>query len=556
MARRADVVTAYARRVVDDEIVAGKWVRLACERHLRDLVKGRDRGLWFNAAMAERAITFFRFLRHSKGEWAGRPFILEAWNEFIVGSLFGWLGPDGFRRFRVGYEEVARKNGKSTRSAGIGLYLFVADGEPGAEVYTAATKRDQARIVHGEAIRMVKNSPDLKRRVRIFKDNLHIEATASKYEPLGADADTMDGLNPHGVIIDELHAHKTRHVWDVLDTATAARRQALIFGITTAGVDQRSICYEQHEHAEQVLAGVRQDDSYFAFIASLDEGDDWRDDAVWIKANPNLDISVKREDLRRKAKRAEDSPAALNAFLRLHGNIWTQQETKWLTLEVWDRCGGLIVPEQLAGRRCYGGLDLSATTDLTAFVLVFEPEGDEPAPVLPFFWLPEACLSGSSGRPMHVDQYRAWHRQGFLRTTPGEVVNYGFIEQAILEMGRQYHILEIAHDRWGALDLSQRLAGHGFTMVATGQGFASMSAPTQELQALCLASRLNHGGHPVLRWNADCMVVKQDPAGNVKPVKPERGTSRARIDGMVALIMALDRMIRQQALPTREWALV
>lgn len=545
-----DPTTLYAKRVTDEEVVAGKWVRLACERHLRDLVKGRDRGLWFDVKAAGYGMRFFRFLRHSKGEWAGRIFELEPWNEFIVGSVFGWKREDRLRRFRVAYEEVARKNGKSTRVAGIGLKLFVADGEPGAEVYTAATKRDQARIVHSEAIRMVKKSPDLRKRIGIFKDNLHVEKTASKYEPLGADADTMDGLNPHGVIIDELHAHKTRSVWDVLDTATGARRQPLIYAITTAGIDQQSVCYEQHEHAERVLAGTVEDDTFFAYIASFDQGDDWRDEAVWPKSNPNLDVSVKRDDLRRKAKRAIDSPAALNAFLRLHGNVWTQQETKWLTLEAWDRCGGIVKPEELQKRKCYGGLDLSSTTDLCAFLLVFEPKGDEPIPVLPFFWLPESCLNPRSDRPLNVDQYRAWHRQGLLKTTKGEVVQYGAIEETIKDLRKRYNILEIAHDRWGALQLSQNLEGEGFTMIPMGQGFSSMNAPTQELQALCLAGKLNHGGHPVLRWMADCMTTKQDPAGNVKPVKPDRNRSKARIDGMVALIMALDRMVRRQAIPT------
>lgn len=556
MARKSDPVREYAEKILAGEIIAGKWVKAACERHLADLTKGRLRGIWFDDAAAEHAIDFFKFLRHSKGEWAGRVFELELWNKFIVGSLFGWKRGDGLRRYRIGYIEVGRKNGKSTLAAGIGLYLFVADNEPGAEVYTAATKRDQARIVHGEAVRMVKKSPQLRDRIGIFKDNLHIESTGSKYEPLGADADTMDGLNPHGVIIDELHAHKTREVWDVLDTATSARRQPLILAITTAGTDQLSICYEQHDHAKRMLSGTIEDDTLFAYIASMDEDDDWRDEAIWPKANPNLNVSVKLDDLRRKAQKAEQVPSALNAFLRLHGNVWTQQETKWLTLETWDRCGGLIVPEKLEGRRCYGGLDLSATTDLTAFVLVFVPLGDEPVPVLPFFWLPEKCITGKVDRPMNVDQYRLWHKQGLLKVTPGEAVDYGFVEEAIKKLGKSYNILEIAHDRWGATDISKRLEREGFLMVPFGQGFGSMNAPTVELQAMCLSGRLNHGGNPILRWMADCMSVRQDPAGNVKPVKPDRGKSKARIDGMVALIMALDRMLRGGGDQKMEWALL
>src|SRR5512139_2470424 len=285
-----------------DDVVAGRvsachWVQQAAQRHIDDLEHGAERGLHFDQDAAEHVLKFFTILRHSKGEWAGRLIELEPWQQFLLWTLFGWKRADGTRRFRTAYIEVARKNGKSTMGAGIGLYLLAADGEPGAEIYSAATKRDQARITHLEAVRMVRSSPMLKRRIRTFRDNLNIEGTASKFEPLGADADTTDGLNIHGAIVDEIHAHKTREMWDRLDTATGARRQPLMFGITTAGYDRQSLCWTLNEYSKKVLDRVIDDDTFFGLIYTLDEGDDWQDEKTWIKANPNLNVSKKIDDL-------------------------------------------------------------------------------------------------------------------------------------------------------------------------------------------------------------------------------------------------------------------
>jgi phage terminase large subunit-like protein len=300
-------------------------VRLACERHLDDLAEGAGRGLRFDLAAARHAIEFFGFLRHSKGEWAGQTFELAPWQAFIVGALFGWKRNDGLRRFRTAYCAVPRKNGKSSIAAGIGLYLLVADREQGAEVYSAATSRDQARIVFDEAKRMVASSPALRRRVDMLINNLHVAPTNSRFMPLSSDSSTMDGLNVHGAIIDELHAHKTRNVVDVLETATGARRQPLLFEITTAGYDRHSICFEHHDYSLKVLQGIVRDDAWFAVIAGAEEGDDWTDPEVWRKANPNLGRSVKEDDLRRKAEKAIALPGAQNAFRRMHLNEWTEQ---------------------------------------------------------------------------------------------------------------------------------------------------------------------------------------------------------------------------------------
>lgn len=531
----------YAIDVLNGKQPACHWVKRACQRHLDDLALGHERGLWFDTAAAERVLKFFSILKHSKGEWAGQPVRLEPWQQFFLWCIFGWKRADGLRRFRTAYISVARKNGKSTIAAGVGLYLLSADGEPGAEVYSAATKRDQARITHAEAVRMVKKSPMLRKRIGIFKDNLHIEASASKFEPLGADSDTMDGLNVHGAIIDELHAHKTRDTWDVLDTATGARRQPLLFGITTAGYDRQSLCWQLNEYTEKVLDGIIEDDTFFGLIFSLDAEDDWQDESFWIKANPNLGVSKKWDDMRRKAQRAADMPAALNSFKRLELNVWTQSVTKWINLEHWRACGEYTIePEALAGRTCYGGLDLSSTLDITAWCLVFPPEKNhEPFVVLCHFWIPEDNLR-QRVRDDRVP-YDAWLRAGWITATPGNTIDYDWIFSQIDHDARKYTIREVAFDRWGAARVVNELQKKGLTMVEFGQGFVSMSPPMKELERLILSHKIAHGNNPVLTWMADNLVAAQDPAGNLKP---DKAKSREKIDGMVALIMALDRATR------------
>ena len=536
------IVRQYIQNVISGEQVACKWLRLAVDRHSHDLATGAEQGLWFDKEAGTHVVDFFQFLKHSKGEWAGQTVTLEPWQMFALWVLFGWKRADGLRRFRTAYMEVARKNGKSTLASGVGLYLLDADGEPGAEVYSAATKRAQAQITHAEATRMVKASPFLRRRIRAFRDNLHIPDTAAKFEPLGRDADSMDGLNIHGAIIDEVHAHKTRDVWDVLETATGSRRQPLLFGITTAGFDRQSLCWDLHEYTEKVLQGVIRDDTFFGLIFSIDEGDDWQSPGVWAKANPNIGVSVKPDDLERKADKAKEMPSALNSFLRLHLNVWTQSETKWLDLEHWRACGGAVDTEGLRGRSCYGGLDLSSTTDISALVLVFPPLADEdPYQVLCRFWIPEDNMRLRSKRDRVP--YDVWTRQGLIATTPGNVIDYDFIVAEVDELAQKYDIAEIAFDRWGATRIYQKLEDARMTMVQFGQGFASMSPPMKELEKIVLSGQLAHGGNQVLTWMADNLVAREDPAGNIKPDKEK---SVERIDGMVALIMGLDRAIRHE----------
>jgi phage terminase large subunit-like protein len=539
----------YAQDVINGKIVACKWVRLACERHVHDLEHAHERGFYFDAAAGQYVIDFIQMLRHSKGKWGrgkGDFIRLEPWQQFTIWVAFGWMRADGMRRFRVIYKEVARKNGKSTEASGEGLYLAFADGEPGAEVYSAATKRDQARIVHKEAIRMVRKNAGLRKYIKVYKDNLNLEATASKYEPLGADSDSTDGLNVHGVVADELHAWKSREMWDVLETATGSREQPMIIAITTAGIDRRSVCYEKHEYTRKVLEGWKdgsfEDDTWFGIIYTLDDGDDWRDESVWIKANPNLGVSKYIEDLRMKAKRAEQMAAALNNFLRRELNVWVQGEIKWMPMDRWRECAGevpaLEMPKRLKDMTCYGGLDLSSTSDITAFVMVF-PDDDDYIDVICRFWIPEDnMLIRTRDDGVH---YRQWVEQGYIEATPGNVIDYDWIFEQIEKDREMFDIDQSAFDRWGAARVVQVLEKKGMTMAQFGQGFASMNPPMKELERLVLGKKIRHGNNPVLTWMADNLVARMDPAGNIKP---DKAASREKIDGMVALIMAIDLALR------------
>lgn len=533
---------SYVDAVLNGEQTTNEIVRMACVRHRNDLESGQARGLFFDAQAARVAILFFNVLRHWKGEWAGQSIVLEPWQQFFLWMLFGWKRADGTRRFRTAYLEVARKNGKTTLAAGVGLLLSFVEGEPGAEVYTAATKRDQARIAHRDATEMVRRSPQLKQIIKVFKDNLHNVEMGAKFEPLGRDADSLDGLNVHGAICDEVHAWRGRDLWDILETATGARRQPLMLAITTAGFDRQSLCYQLHEYAIKVNNGLVQDDSFLGLIYGLDDGDDWEDEANWGKANPNLDVSKKRDDMRRQAKRAREMPAQLNAFLRLHLNVWTQVEDRWMNPDKWRACGKRPLPD-LIGRRCYGGLDLSSTTDVSALVWVFPPEDDdEPYWVLPRFWIPLENLQERVRRDRVP--YDAWLRDGLIEATPGNVIDYDFILAQIEQDMGTFDVGEVAFDRWGAARIVTQLQNMGVEVVQFGQGFASMSAPMRELEKLVLARDIAHGGNAPLAWMADNVVGKQDPAGNIKP---DKSRSIEKIDGIVALIMALDRAVRHGA---------
>ena len=506
-------------------------------------------GSYFDEAAAERAVQFFeRFLVHTKGKWAGHPFELMEWQKNdIIRPLFGWKRKDGRRKYRTAYIEIPRKNGKSTLCAGIALYLLTADGEFGAEVYSAAGDREQAGIVFNDCKAMIQLSPALKKRLKTFRNSIVFQQNNSSYKVISADADTKHGFNAHGIIFDELHTQPDRDLWDVLTTSTGAREQPLVVAITTAGYDRKSICWEQHEYARKVKDGIIDDPSFFSFIAAAEESDDWTDPDTWRKANPGLGQTIKLDYLEESCAKAKSTPALQNTFRRLHLNQWTSQSTRWMDLSLWDQSASMVIPEQLKGRECYAGLDLASTTDIAAFVLVFPPVAPETAyQVVPFFWIPGDNVRGR----MDKDRvpYDVWIRQGYVNATEGNIIHYQAIRNKIEELSKIYDIKEIAYDRWGAVQLSQELSDAGMTVIPFGQGFASMSPPTKELLSLVTAQNLRHGGNPVLRWMADNLVVKQDPAGNIKP---DKAKSTEKIDGMVALIMGLDRAIRHENVKAR-----
>ena len=528
-------------------------MKLACERHFRDVATGAARGLTWRPDVARHRIQFFGLLRQSKGEWGGQPLILEGWQSFIVGSLYGWLRKDGTRRFRTVYQEVPRKNGKSTLLAGIGLSSLIADGEPGAEVYSAATKKDQARLIFEEARQMVRASAELRSRIGMFKNNMSVDATASKFEPLSADERTLDGLNPHVVLIDELHKHKSRGVLDVLDTALGSRRQPILWMITTAGDDApESVYAHENDYAIKVLERVLVDDSALVFITTIDKDDRWDDPKAWAKANPNLGVSVKLDDLKRQALKARNSPAAQTEFKRLRLNVRTSSVDREIDMEVWARNSlrpRAITPqvynahqrEALKGRRYFGGLDLSTKVDLTASVKLFEPlEHGDRWPVLARFWMPADTVEEKSDRDRV--QYQRWIDEGWIEATVGNVIDYEEVGLAVAEDSRAYEAASIAYDPWNATQFAQQLLGDGWPMFEFIQGIRSYTAPCKQLEALLLAGKLDHGENPVLTWMAANLRTQRDKNDNRMPTKLK---STGRIDGMSALIMAVGRSMAE-----------
>lgn len=491
------------------------------------------------AGAAERAVFFIENLKHTKGEWAGKPFYLMDWQRVIVEKLFGTLNPDGRRQYRTCYIELPRKNGKSTLAAGVALYLLFADEEIGAQVYSAANDRNQASLVFNDAAAMVRQAPALIKRSKIVDSQKRIVyyGQNSFYSAISAEAYSKFGYDSQGVIYDELHAAPNRELWDVLTTSFGARRQPLLLCITTAGYDRNSICREQHDYACKVRDGIVDDPTFLPIIYAAPDDADWTDEQVWFDCNPALGVFRNLEEMRTLCAKAKETPALEMTFRRLYLNQWTSSVERWMPMDKWDVCQENPDIDALKGQPCYAGLDLAATTDLTALSLVFPRDGFYDA--IMRFWIP-----GDTAREKERKDrvpYSLWARQGYIKLTEGNVIDYGYIRQELRELRESYDIQEIAFDRWGATKLVQDLQDDGFTVVPFGQGYASMSPPTKELMNLVLSKKIRHGGHPVLRWNADNMVVTQDPAGNLKP---DKAKATQKIDGMVALIMAIDRASR------------
>ena len=497
----------------------------------------------FDEGKARRTVEFINCLKHTKGRWRGQPFELLPWQEKIIRDVFGTVKENGYRQYNTAYVEIPKKNGKSELAAGVALYMTCGDNEWGAEVYGCASDRQQASIVFDVAVDMVDQCPALKKRIKpvMSVKRLVYQPTNSFYQVLSAEAYTKHGLNVHAVIFDELHSQPNRELFDVMTKGSGdARTQPLFFLITTAGTDRHSVCFEQHQKAEDIILGRKIDDTFYPVIYGASDEDDWTSEKVWYDANPSLGYTIDIEKVRNACMSARDNPAEENIFRQLRLNQWVKQSTRWMQMEKWDACGFPVDERELLGRECFGGLDLSSTTDITALVLVFPPRTeDEKYILLPYFWIPEDNMRLRVRRD-HVP-YDVWEQQGFLKTTEGNVIHYGFIEKFIDELGTRYNIREIAFDRWEAIQMVQNLEGLGFTVIPFGQGYKDMSPPSKELMKLTLERKLAHGGHPVLRWMMDNIFVRTDPAGNIKPDKEK---STEKIDGAVATVMALDRAIR------------
>ena len=501
----------------------------------------------FDERKARRVVRFIEALRHTKGEFHGQPFHLLPWQEKIIRDVFGTVRDDdlSMRQYTTAYIEIPKKNGKSELGAAIALNMLINDDEWKAEVYSCASDRQQAAIVFDVAVDMVRQSPALMKRVKIIPSTRRMiyQPTGSIYQVLSSEVATKHGLNVSACIFDELHTQPTRALYDVMTQGSGdARRQPLWFLLTTAGTDRNSICWEVHQKALDILEGRKIDPRFYPVLFGLPDDADWTSEENWYRANPSLDHTITIDKVRDAFRKAQETPADENQFRQLRLNQWVKQSVRWMPMDKWDECGGVVDPYALEGRVCYAGLDLSSTSDLTTLVLVFPPTSeDEPYIALPFFWLPEETLSLRVRRD-HVP-YDQWAKRGFIQTTEGNVVHYGFIERFICELGERYNIREIAHDRWNATMMVQTLEDDGFTMVPFGQGFKDMSPPTKELMRIVLEHKLCHGGHPVLRWNMDNAYVRTDPAGNLKLDKEK---STEKVDGAVALVMALDRAMKNQ----------
>lgn len=498
----------------------------------------------FDYDKAQLALDFFpECLTHVKGEWAGQALVLEDWQQAIIANCFGWIRPDGSRRFRSVFLYVPRKNAKTTLAAGIAVYLTYCDGEPGAEVYSAAANEEQAGICFATAKGMVLQNPALKKRSDVFRKSISYGETLSAYTVLTAKAATKHGLNPHGVILDELHAHKDRELADTLTTAVGSRRQPLIVYTTTADYGHPSICNETYDYACKVRDGVIDDMSHLPVIYEATREDDWGSEDIWKKANPNYGISVKPDFIRAAYKKAKDSPANENSFKRLHLNIITEQVDRWIQLDKWDNCIGDVpwdkLREALRGQTCFGGLDLASTQDLACFNLTFSLDGLWL--VLPFFWCPRSTAREREKRDRVP--YIHWAQLGALKMTDGDVIDYDVIRRDINDLGKLYDIEEIAIDRWAAAQITNQLTQDGFEMVPFGMGFASLSGPTKELEKNVIAGTLRHGGHPVLRWNASNVAIERDAMDNIKPSKKH---STEKIDGIMATVMSIGRLTAQE----------
>ena len=489
---------------------------------------------YFDKEAASKAVNFIElFCSHTKGELAGKPLLLEDWQKKIVGDLFGWKNKKTkLRKYRTAFIMVARKNGKSTLCAALGLYMLYSDEEKGSEIYSAAGDRSQAGIVFDIAKQMIINNLELSKRAKVFRNSITNEAKGNFYQAISSDSKTKHGFNANCIIFDELHTQPNSDLWHTLTTSVGARRQPLTIAITTAGYDRQSICFEIYNYAKKVKDKIIKDDTFYTAIFEADIDDDIQAIKTFKKANPNYGISLKKEYMMRESQRAMDVPSYQNTFKRLMLNIWTDSQTAWITPKEWDQCKGEIDVNKLKGKECWAGLDLASTRDISALVLLFKV--DENFIIIPFCFIPEENAKKRSERDK-VD-YMTWKNQGHITTTHGDVADYNFIKKKIMDLGMEYNIQSIAYDRWNASQLVIDLTNEGVPMSPFGMGFQSQSAPTKELEKLILGKQIIHNGNPVMNWAINNVYIQEDPAGNIKANKAK---STEKIDPVIALICAL-----------------
>ena len=561
MSAYLDRLNAYAQRITDGTETAGPWERLAVARYLRDLARQGTPEFPYvlDDRLGARECYFLELLPHIKGEWAKPVYVdgkfsyaklrLEDWQIFIEFQLFGWVHMETrLRRFRRSYEEIARKNAKSTRGAGRMLYLLTADGEPGSHCYSAATTGDQAREVFDVARNMSLREPEFLQRfgVDVGKHDSAVPTTASSFKPLNAEGSTLDGLNVHGGLVDEVHAHKRRDLWDVLDTATGARSQALLSAITTAGTNRAGICYELRDYTCKVLQRVVDDETWFGIIFTIDEGDDWRDPAVWRKANPNLGISVKPDSLEAASRKAQAMPSAQANFLTKNLNVWVSSDSAWMDMTAWDACANrALTVESVEHLPCWIPLDLASKVDVAAAPRLFYDKERDHYYLISRFWLPERAVA--TGRN---SQYDGWVRAGHMNATDGEVIDFDQIEDALRSDVARLDVQELPYDPWQATQLAGRLQAEGAPMVEYRQTVATMSEPMKTFEALVLQRKLTHDGNPVMTWMVSNVVCHLDAKDNIYPRK-EREENK--IDGPVATIMGIGRILAGDGSESSFW---
>lgn len=558
MVNKLLAVNTYVDNVLSGKLPAGRLVKLACERYRNDLQRT---DIHFDADAAARVIKFFAtYFHHTTGEWRGKPFRLEPWQQFVIANLFGFKNLDGNRRFRNSYLEIARKNGKTATAAGLGLYMLIGDGEARAEVYSSATKLDQAKICFMEARRMVRSSLDLKKHIRILRNNLSVESNDSVFCPLGSDHSNLDGLNIHASVIDEVHAHKNRELYDVLQTATGSRQQSLIFCITTAGSNpdpETSIAYQLRQFGVSILEGHTKDDTSFYYIACMDPKDDWRDESNWLKSNPNLNVSVQLEALRNEAKKVKNLVSAQNAFKRYRMNLWTETEKVWIGAEAWNACHlADIDVHQLEGKQAYVGADLAKRADTSALILFFPKQtGLEHNTILPFIFLPHERLAFKDQE--EKTPWRMWEQGKKIFTCPGSYTRAEFLADWIETLDGRFELLDFVYDKAYMSDLLPKLEDMGWSsnpaeeyaprhLIEIPQTFMGMHPCIQVLEELITSKEINHGGHPVLSWMLSQVVVVENDASLCRFSKRK---SKSKIDGIVALAMVAYRSKIKAATP-------